>query len=59
MLSNFEFTFNEHEVRVRRAEEKARLLAAIEDGRPAKDDHSASRRVRVLLRRLAGTAASA
>jgi hypothetical protein len=59
MLSNFEFTFNDHEVRVRRAEEKARLLAALKDGRPAQVDHSASRRVSVLLRRLAGTAASA
>jgi hypothetical protein len=59
MLSNFEFAFNEHKTRVRRAEEKARLLAAVQDGRPAKNDRSASRRVSVILRRLAGTAASA
>jgi hypothetical protein len=59
MLHDLELKFSQHETRVRRAEEQARLMAALKAGRSAKDDHSPSRRVSVLLRRLAGTAASA
>ena len=59
MLPDFEFKFSQHEMTVRRAEQQARLLAAPESGRPATKYQRPSRRVSVLLRRLAGTSAAA
>ena len=61
MLADFEYRFNQHEETVRRAEANARLQEAIAASRPASptDIDRPHRRLSTLLRRLAGTAATA
>ena len=61
MLADFEYRFNQHEETIRRAEANARLQDAINASRPAStaDIDRPHRRLSTLLRRLAGTAATA
>ncbi|HSL77197.1 MAG TPA: hypothetical protein VK867_09640 [Candidatus Limnocylindrales bacterium] len=61
MLADFEFRFSQHDETIRRAESKARLLAELtgDRGTSANDTDRPQRRLSTLLRRLAGTAATA
>jgi hypothetical protein len=61
MLADFEYRFNQHEETVRRAEANARLQEALAVSRQASnaDIDRPYRRLSTLLRRLAGTAATA
>ena len=61
MLADFEYRFDQHEETIRRAEANARLQDAINASRPASttDIDRPHRRLSTLLRRLAGTAATA
>jgi hypothetical protein len=61
MLADFEFRFNQHDETVRRAESNARLLAESAPHRSTSTDDPdrPHRRLTTLLRRLAGTAATA
>jgi len=61
MLADFEFRFSQHDETVRRAEENARLLAVLTPHRStSKDDPGRPQgRLSTLIRRLAGTAATA
>ena len=61
MLADFEYRFSQHDEMVRRAESKARLMAELSARRSTSRDDQGStpRRLATLLRRLAGTAASA
>ena len=61
MLNDFEFRFSQHDETVRRAESKARLLADLagDRGSSATHDDRPQRRLSTLIRRLAGTAATA
>ena len=61
MLADFEFRFSQHDETVRRAESNARLLAELTPMRSASRDEAGrpQRRLSALLRRLAGTAATA
>jgi hypothetical protein len=61
MLNDFEFRFGQHDETIRRAESNARLLAELAPHRPASaaDTDRPQRRLATLLRRLAGTAATA
>jgi hypothetical protein len=59
MLADFEYTFNQHERTVRRAETNARLMAALSSEPADRIAHRPTGRFATLLRRLAGTAATA
>jgi hypothetical protein len=61
MLADFEYRFSQHDETVRRAESTARLLAELTPHRPSSRDDAdrPQRRLSTLLRRLAGTAATA
>ena len=61
MLADFEYRFSQHDETVRRAESNARLLAELTPDRPVSstDNERPQRRLQTLLRRLAGTAATA
>ena len=59
MLADFEFKFDQHDITARRAESNAQRLAALATERPARIDHHPSSRLSTLVRRLAGTAATA
>lgn len=59
MLADFEYRYNQHDATIRRAESTARLLAALTPDRAATDADRPQRRLSTLLRRLAGTAATA
>jgi hypothetical protein len=59
MLADFEYKFSQHDQTIRRAESKARLLAALV---PSRSDQEADRsvsRVATILRRLAGSPSNA
>ena len=61
MLNDFEFRFSQHDETIRRGESKARLLAELAGtrGSSATDPERPQRRLATLIRRLAGTAATA
>ena len=61
MLNDFEFRFSQHDETIRRAESKARLLAELAGSRgsSAIEPERPQRRLATLIRRLAGTAATA
>lgn len=61
MLADFDYRFSQHDETIRRAESKARLLADLTAGRGTSpsDPERPQRRLSTLLRRLAGTAATA
>ena len=59
MLADFEFKFDQHEITIRRAEANAQRVAALTPDRPARADDRPTGRLSTLLRRLAGTAATA
>lgn len=61
MLADFDFRFSQHDETVRRAESNARLLAELTPHRSTSRDDAdrPQRRLSTLLRRLAGTAATA
>jgi hypothetical protein len=61
MLNDFEFRFGQHDETIRRAESKARLLAELAATRSssATEPDRPQRRLSTLIRRLAGTAATA
>ena len=61
MLNDFEFRFNQHDETIRRAESRARLLAELTENRgtSATATDRPQHRLSTLIRRLAGTAATA
>ena len=59
MLADFEFKFDQHEITSRRAEANAQRMAALTPERPARVDDRPTNRLSTLLRRIAGTAATA
>lgn len=61
MLADFEFRFSQHVETIRRAESRARVLAELTGNRrtSAIDADRPQRRLSTLIRRLAGTAATA
>jgi hypothetical protein len=59
MLADFEFKFDQHEITIRRAEANAQRMAALTPERPARSDDRPTSRLSTLLRRIAGTAATA
>jgi hypothetical protein len=59
MLADYEFKFSQHDETIRRAEARARLLSELTPA-PAERTHDRpTARLSALLRRLAGTAATA
>ncbi len=59
MIADFEYRFSQHEETIRRAEANARLQAALAAEHSPRPEKRSSERLTTLLRRLAGTAASA
>jgi hypothetical protein len=59
MIADFEYRFSQHEETIRRAEVNARLLAALTPEQSPRPEKRPTERLTTLLRRLAGTAASA
>ena len=59
MLADFEFKFSQHDETVRKAEANARLMAALTPVPSERDLDRPTGRFATLLRRLAGTAATA
>lgn len=59
MIADFEYRFNQHEETIRRAETNARLLAALTPEASPRSEKRPTERLTTILRRLAGTAASA
>jgi hypothetical protein len=61
MLNDFELRFSQHDETIRRAESKARLLTELAGtrGSSASDPDRLQRRLATLIRRLAGSAATA
>ena len=59
MLADFEYKFNQHDDTIRRAEANAHLLAALTPEPSGRDVDRPTGRFATLLRRLAGTAATA
>jgi hypothetical protein len=60
MLADFETRFNQHPATIRRGEANYQLMAALTPARPARsEDQPKKGRLSALLRRLAGTPATA
>ncbi len=59
MLADFEYKFNQHDETIRRAETRARQMAALTPAPSGRDVDRPTGRFVTLLRRLAGTAATA
>lgn len=59
MLADLELRFDQHEITIRRAEANAQRMAALTPERPARPDARPTGRLSTLLRRIAGTAATA
>lgn len=59
MLADFENRFNQHDATIRRAEKNVQLMAALSPERPARSDDRPTSRLSALLRRIAGTPATA
>jgi hypothetical protein len=59
MLADFEFKSSQHDETIRRAEAKARLLSELTPVPTERSSDRPTARLSALLRRLAGTAATA
>jgi len=59
MLADFDYTFNQHDVTIHRAEENYKLTAALSPERPNRPGDRPKSRLSTLLRRIAGTPATA
>lgn len=59
MLADFESRFNQHDATIRRAEANFQLIAALSPERPARSGDRPKSRLSALLRRIAGTPATA
>jgi hypothetical protein len=59
MLADFEFKFSQHDETIRRAEAKSRLLSELTPAPAERSPDRPTARLATLLRRLAGTSATA
>ncbi|MGZ9160077.1 MAG: hypothetical protein ACXW4T_02835 [Candidatus Limnocylindrales bacterium] len=59
MLADFEFTFNQHDETIRRAESKARRMAELRGGSSPRAQARATNPLVALLRRVTGIPATA
>ncbi len=59
MLADFENRFDQHEATIRRAEKNFQLMAALSPARPVRSADRPTSRLSALLRRIAGTPATA